>query len=680
MMNKALIVLLTLALVTGIVFGANSPQAKSGKLITPITFDTFDDTIKYDDNQIQWWFGGLTNFLLATKFTPLANFQLQKVLLAMADSSSVPITAQLKADSSGYPGGPAIWTGTLVYNTPYTWRYILIDTTGLPQYTFAGGSNFWLTISSAGPPFEIYDPSPVQPPRSKTYDPDQLGGWVNSPGDNFICAVGEYTGGIVDVGCDSIWHGQNFHLPNPGTLTIGARVKNYGTNPATFQVACSLFTEGSGPSGPTYTFYSALTPQTVTSLAAGASTNVTFPAAAISVSNRYRIRARTLLSGDPYADNNAMDTETQTYTAPAELRYDDDFYGGAAYSSTVGAGWAMKFNPHQTGNYGISSIKIMTSLGTGDLAARVQVLDDNGTGGAPSAILWQTVQVMANGWNTFNVNLAGQSGSFYVAYIFENGASTSALRMDDYPSSGMGWTRSSGTAAWLADPSGDDWMMRASISGGLPNVTVTLLPVNPPIIIPPTGGPFDWDITLHNGEATPTVIDIWNIIQGPPTRPGWGPVLDLSLPAGATVNRIRTQYVSDRFPAGAYTYISNIGEYPGTVWDSDSFPFTKAAIGADGWASQPTPGLIPTEYALHGAMPNPFNPTTTVSFALPQSGQVKLSVYNVSGREVATLVNGWRDAGNHEVTFDASKLASGLYVYQLSAGDFQATGKMVLMK
>jgi hypothetical protein len=216
--------------------------------------------------------------------------------------------------------------------------------------------------------------------------------------------------------------------------------------------------------------------------------------------------------------------------------------------------------------------------------------------------------------------------------------------------------------------------------GAPPNVTVTLLPVNPPIIIPPTGGPFDWDITLHNGENSPQIIDIWNIISGPATRPGWGPVLDLTLPAGATINRIRTQYVSDRFPAGAYTYTSNIGQYPSTVWDSDSFPFTKTAVGADGWAIGQSTTATPSEYAVHGASPNPFNPTTTLSFALPQAGQVKLSVYNVTGREVATLVNGLRDAGNHEVTFDATGLASGLYIYQLTAGDFNATGKMMLTK
>ena len=216
-----------------------------------------------------------------------------------------------------------------------------------------------------------------------------------------------------------------------------------------------------------------------------------------------------------------------------------------------------------------------------------------------------------------------------------------------------------------------------------PNVTVTLLPVNPPIIIPPQGGSFDWDITLHNGETTPQTLDVWTIITlpGGSTRPGWGPFMNLTMPAGATINRVRTQNIVDRYPPGAYTYTGKIGAYPDSVWDSDSFPFTKAAAGDGGWASnESSAALTPAEYALHGAIPNPFNPTTTLSFALPQAGPVKLSVYNVTGREVATLVNGWRNAGNHEVTFDATGLASGLYIYQLTAGDFHATGKMMLTK
>jgi hypothetical protein len=76
---------------------------------------------------------------------------------------------------------------------------------------------------------------------------------------------------------------------------------------------------------------------------------------------------------------------------------------------------------------------------------------------------------------------------------------------------------------------------------------------------------------------------------------------------------------------------------------------------------------MPTEYALLQNYPNPFNPTTTLAFDLPEPSQVTLTVYDYIGREIATVVNGYRSAGHFEVTFDASRLSSGVYFYKLSA-------------
>lgn len=93
-----------------------------------------------------------------------------------------------------------------------------------------------------------------------------------------------------------------------------------------------------------------------------------------------------------------------------------------------------------------------------------------------------------------------------------------------------------------------------------------------------------------------------------------------------------------------------------------------------------TDNLVPNKFNLTQNYPNPFNPNTTIRFALPQTSNVVLKVYDVLGREVATLINGEKLAGNYEVNFDASKLASGLYIYTLNAGNFTSTKKMMLMK
>jgi hypothetical protein len=88
----------------------------------------------------------------------------------------------------------------------------------------------------------------------------------------------------------------------------------------------------------------------------------------------------------------------------------------------------------------------------------------------------------------------------------------------------------------------------------------------------------------------------------------------------------------------------------------------------------------PLTFALHPAHPNPFNPVTMVSFVLPQAARVNLSVYDVAGHLVSKLVEGWREAGNHEITFDGSGLASGVYLCRLSAAKYTAAAKLVVVK
>ena len=89
---------------------------------------------------------------------------------------------------------------------------------------------------------------------------------------------------------------------------------------------------------------------------------------------------------------------------------------------------------------------------------------------------------------------------------------------------------------------------------------------------------------------------------------------------------------------------------------------------------------IPTEYSLNQNYPNPFNPTTTIEYALPKSGAVKLVVYDVLGREVAELVNKDLDAGYHKVDFNAASISSGVYFYSIKAGDFASVKKLILLK
>ncbi len=240
--------------------------------------------------------------------------------------------------------------------------------------------------------------------------------------------------------------------------------------------------------------------------------------------------------------------------------------------------------------------------------------------------------------------------------------------------------------------------------GLLEPVPVSVELTSLPISIPPEGGTFNFNIMLSVNWPVAMTFDVWtDVIM--PSGQQYGPLIgprSLTLPSGARIDRDLNQYVPPAAPAGWYSYNAYVGVNPDIIIDGDSFPFQK--LGADegdglsGWKSSgegfekwlATPGFedkltqsrveIPAEFALEGNYPNPFNPTTAISYQLPAVSFVNLTVYDVTGRQVAELVNGWRDAGVHEVTFDGSGYASGVYIYRLSAAEFELSGKMVLMK
>jgi hypothetical protein len=90
--------------------------------------------------------------------------------------------------------------------------------------------------------------------------------------------------------------------------------------------------------------------------------------------------------------------------------------------------------------------------------------------------------------------------------------------------------------------------------------------------------------------------------------------------------------------------------------------------------------LVPNEFLLEQNFPNPFNPRTSIRFNLPESGMVKLTLYNILGQEIRTLVNEFKEYGTYTINFNASDLNSGMYIYKIETGSFVQTRKMSLVK
>jgi len=192
-------------------------------------------------------------------------------------------------------------------------------------------------------------------------------------------------------------------------------------------------------------------------------------------------------------------------------------------------------------------------------------------------------------------------------------------------------------------------------------------------------GTFDYYLDFTNLTAGPLTVDIWTEMSGPGGRTKVGSVAtDRTLEANRSYSESGTATLDGGTPVGDYVFTVKVGEYPDVVTASGSASYTKTSLGKDDISS--STGPVPTSFELFQNHPNPFNPTTTFSFTIPQSSIVNLTVYDLLGREVATLVNENLHVGSYEATFGASRLATGVYFYRLRAGNFVAMRRMIIVK
>lgn len=212
--------------------------------------------------------------------------------------------------------------------------------------------------------------------------------------------------------------------------------------------------------------------------------------------------------------------------------------------------------------------------------------------------------------------------------------------------------------------------------------------------VPSSGGWINFTVNIDNSTSETVVFDFWtesisyNMFY-------YFPIFvrnDISMSAFSNLSRSPDQYVPPRVNAGTHYYHGYIGDFENLqVYAFDSIRFEKdyndQIIVSDEWELEgfDNPGeqaavSIAEVPALLTVYPNPFNPATVLSYRLQVASIVNMSIYDISGRLVTELVKGWQEAGYHEATFDASDLASGVYLARLTAGEFTQTQKLVLLK
>jgi Lamin Tail Domain/Secretion system C-terminal sorting domain len=217
--------------------------------------------------------------------------------------------------------------------------------------------------------------------------------------------------------------------------------------------------------------------------------------------------------------------------------------------------------------------------------------------------------------------------------------------------------------------------------------------------IPANGGYIDFDIALQSYNPIPWNIVAWRTALGP-NNVMYGPftVNEVVLPANFSPNLdTRRQLVPANAPAGEYVFFQHIGDFLNNSYIFDFFVATKLAGGTDStplttedWdkesndliaTDEVTEVVLPTKFGVGQAYPNPFNPSTALEVSLPHTAELNVAIYNVTGREVATVASDTYQAGNHTITIDGSSMASGVYfVHVLASGHRSEIRKIVLMK
>lgn len=182
---------------------------------------------------------------------------------------------------------------------------------------------------------------------------------------------------------------------------------------------------------------------------------------------------------------------------------------------------------------------------------------------------------------------------------------------------------------------------------------------------------------IDNENKTVIIGLLWMAYNAdqPELGTGEGPLATMTFEVGEEINEITLTPTTFENPSHSLSFIYNATGADGMIEvkeivpDFESYTVTLAN-------SAP----IPTEWSLSQNYPNPFNASTVISFGLPNDAQVRLDVYNILGQRVITLKNEWMTAGQHRVTWNSDKVASGVYFYRLATEEFTETRKMTLMK
>ena len=278
---------------------------------------------------------------------------------------------------------------------------------------------------------------------------------------------------------------------------------------------------------------------------------------------------------------------------------------------------------------------------------------------------------------------AGYQGRFTMNDLDNNGFVDFAVSENQYNASGMAIVINNGNfnfdpvfSFYIGDqprrPANGDFDLDGDIDIAVPlydeaKVAVIMNTLNPvPVELVSFTAFVSMDnITLEWQTATEKNNSGFEVLRSAQNEKSWDRI-GFVVGHGTTTEGNSYSFIDKNLELGSYSYKLIQIDFDGTRSESE---IVNVEVSSQ-----------PIEYSLSQNYPNPFNPTTTIEYSIPESGHVSLKVINALGKEVTNLVSEYQQPGIYKVNFNGNKLSSGIYLYQISVGNFIETKKMIFLK
>jgi Secretion system C-terminal sorting domain len=656
--------------------------------------DVFDDTLSYySEGTNEVYPSTAQNFHVGVRYTPAVEFIVQGFRIKVSGDATVgDVVARIYSNNNGQPGTVL----DTLWNAPATaieGDWLKVELEEFDYYTATGGEDFWFVL---GPIDGVRTPPPATPfawsplidadgaaagERNKlnfsaTGSPTNLNSL--SPGDFMIDMLGEYSGGFYDYQALSLFNDiQLWHFEANTTVQLAANITNAGflvdapIGTVTFSIVDDsdneVFTH-------TNNIISPVAPSEVLSVTCG---ETWLPTEV----GRY-VATVTIVGDDNESviDNNVYHLIQEVVVQGDWMKYDDDSFE-TSFTMTGGGGWGTVFYPLSYPAQVDSMSWFFADSGSANL--KIGVINPANPD-VDQAIIWESTETVISGWNTFEIGSSATAIDGYVIVgIYEYTGTLSMMADTDNIVSNtnpdMWYASMSWTGEAIGHSDGGNYGIRAKLVEGAAPALV--FPAGPMIQLGDyTGnGPHTLTIPITNTGNMDGEISAVELLAIDPGTEGTVTVVN-TLPAvvpaeGALDIQLEWTPVQDGTSQGAIRFSHNdpvVASPTSPLGISMSVTGTSTDVDED--------NLIPNIYYLEQNHPNPFNPTTNIQFGLKDAGHVRLTVYNIMGQEIASLVDAPTVAGRHSIVLDGHNLASGIYFYNIEVNGFTSMKKMSLMK